>query len=701
LIGGQFFEFGSYRLEAATHRLWRGGEPVPLTPKVCETLLVLVRHSGRIVSKEEIIKAVWPNSFVDEANLTQNISVLRRALREVETQTKYIATYPGKGYQFLGPVRTIDEGSEPPAAGPRRIHLRVWVTVGFTAIVLAAGLLRIFRSPIPGAELVRRQPFTRLPGAEYQPSFSRDGTKAAFVWDQEHAARPGIFVKGLGDDESRPVDRGQYTASSPAWSPDGRYLAYLRYTTSALSVIVKPERGAGEREVARLFRTRYGLNCRHLDWSPTGKLLVVDDKESPDQPFGLYLIDLETGARKRLTAPTEDIIGDVDPRFSPDGATVSFVRMTYRFNHELYTVPTAGGTPRQRTNDRKRISGQDWSADGRSLYFSSDRDGGFRVWKLSLDGRRMNSGITPTAITSSNPIQLSVSRSGSKLVYSDFLQDLNIWRLDLPRASAGQEAWSRVIASTAEDILPQLSPDGKRICFQSDRSGQGELWLSDAVGGNPVQLTRGDVRPAVGRWSPDGRTIVFQEAATGTMYLVDADGGVPRLVTGSPTTGFHPVFAADGRGLYLTDREKLFFLALPAGKPEELAGQMGFEKILSADGRSIYFTGGRTDPAIWRYTIATRDRQKVLGDLLQGYWGAWALSSKGIYYLKSDDQTSDEAAIYFHDFSSGQSTRVASFPDPLPPIGTTTWALTPDDRFLYVVRVDTSRSDLTLVDGLH
>ncbi len=503
MSGGQFFEFGTYRLEAASHRLWRAGEPVPLTPKVCETLLVLIRHSGRIVSKEEIMKAVWPDSFVDDANLTQNISVLRRALREAETQTKYIATYPGKGYQFLVPVRIVGEGPEPQppkpedhrAPSPRRIHLWVWVTLGFAAIGLAAGLLRTFRSPTPGAELTRSLPFTRLPGAEYQPSFTLDGTKAAFVWDQEHAARPGIFVKGVGDDESRPVDSGRYTTSSPAWSPDGRYLAYLRYTASALSVIVKPERGEGEREVARLFRTRYGLNCRHLDWSPNGKLLVVDDKESPDQPFGLYLIDLETGARKRLTQPTEDIIGDVDPRFSPDGATVSFVRMTYRFNHELYTVPTAGGTPRQRTNDRKRISGQDWSADGRSLYFGSDRDGGFRIWKLRLDSRRMNAGIIPTTIASSSPIQLSVSRSGSRLVYSDFLQDLNIWRLDLSRASAGKEAWSRVIDSTAEDILPQLSPDGKRLCFQSDRSGLGELWLSDAGGGNPVQLTRGIYAP--------------------------------------------------------------------------------------------------------------------------------------------------------------------------------------------------------------
>ena len=555
------------------------------------------------------------------------------------------------------------------------------------------------RQPGPEIGSLRTSPFTRLPGAEYQPAFSRDGSKVAFVWDQEHANRPGIFAKGLGDDEPRRVDSGVGTYSSPAWSPDGRHLAYLRHEGSTLSVVEKAERGESEREVARLFRTRYGLSCRHLDWSPNGRLLVVDDKESPDEPFGLYLINLETGVRTRLTKPTEDIIGDVDPRFSPDGSSISFVRMTYRFNHELYTVPTTGGPPRQLTNDLKQISGQDWSADGRSLYFSSNRDGGFRVYRLNLAGRGVSSAIAPSSIAASNPIQFSVSRIGSKLVYSDLLQDLNIWRVDL-RAQAGQDAWTRVIASTAEDILPQLSPDGKRICFQSNRSGPAELWLSDAGGGNAVQLTRGGLGPAIGRWSPDGKTIVFNQAATSTMYVVAAGGGLPRLVTGSSMRGGHPLFSADGRGLYCTWNETLFYIRLPDGKPEPVTGHMGFEKILSPDGRDLYFSNGRTNPAIWRYTIASREREKVLDNLLEGYWGAWTVSQRGLYYLRLNDQPGDEAAIGFYNFRTRTSSRVAAFPDPLPPIGTTTWAITPDERFLYVVRVDMSRSDLSLVDGL-
>jgi Tol biopolymer transport system component/DNA-binding winged helix-turn-helix (wHTH) protein len=708
LIDDDFVEFGAYRMEPATLRLWRGGESVPLTPKVAHTLLFLVQNSTRVVSKEEMIRAIWPDRFVDEANLTQNISVLRRVLRESETQTKYIVTYPGRGYQFLMPVRTVEPGRSGPAATadpspavPRRPAHR-WIWVGGAAVVLAvaAGLMWMPRPSVAEMVSLRAAPFTRLPGAEYQPAFSRDGTKVAFVWDQEHADRPGIFVKGLGDDQPRRVDAGAGTYSSPAWSPDGRHLAYLRSQGSTLAVMEKPERGQGEREVARLFRTRYGLNRRHLDWSPNGRQLVVDDKESPDEPFGLFLIDLETGARSRLSKPSEDIIGDVDPRFSPDGSSISFVRMTYRFNHELYTVSAAGGTPRQHTRDNKQISGQDWSPDGRSLYFGSDRDGEFRIYKMGLAGTGAGAAIVPSSIASSNPIQFSVARTGARLVYSDLLQDLNIWRVDLSRAQSGQDAWTRVIASTAEDILPQLSPDGARICFQSNRSGPAELWLADAAGGNEVQLTRGGLRPAIGRWSPDGQNIVFNQAATSTMYVVPASGGLPRLVSGVSMQGGHPLFSADGRGLYSTWNETLYFIRLPDGKPQPVTSHVGFEKILSPDGRFLYFSNGRTDPAVWRYTISTGQREKVLSDLLEGYWGAWAVSPRGIYYLRANDQPGDEAAIDFFDFETRRNSRIVAFPDPLPPIGVSTWALAPDGRFLYVVRVDLSRSDLSVVEGL-
>jgi DNA-binding winged helix-turn-helix (wHTH) protein/TolB-like protein len=104
---GSLFEYGPFCLDSAEHRLMRDGTPVPLTPKVFELLLFLVQNPGRLLTKEEIMRAVWPDSFVEEANLTVAISVLRKALGEKEGNIRYIETVPKSGYRFLASVRQL------------------------------------------------------------------------------------------------------------------------------------------------------------------------------------------------------------------------------------------------------------------------------------------------------------------------------------------------------------------------------------------------------------------------------------------------------------------------------------------------------------------------------------------------------------------------------------------------------------------
>ena len=99
------YEFGPYRIDAAKRLLLRDGEPVPITPKCFEILLALVERSGKVVSKASLINRVWPDSFVEEGNLTYNVSVLRKALGERQGEYQYIATIPGQGYQFVATVK--------------------------------------------------------------------------------------------------------------------------------------------------------------------------------------------------------------------------------------------------------------------------------------------------------------------------------------------------------------------------------------------------------------------------------------------------------------------------------------------------------------------------------------------------------------------------------------------------------------------
>jgi DNA-binding winged helix-turn-helix (wHTH) protein/TolB-like protein/Tfp pilus assembly protein PilF len=114
----QFYEFGPFILDTVQHLLLKGQEPVTLTPKAYDALLVLVRNSGRMLSKEELMAALWPESFVEESNLTQQVSMIRKALGESPGQDRYIVTVPGRGYRFAAQVRAWSK-EKPPATADR------------------------------------------------------------------------------------------------------------------------------------------------------------------------------------------------------------------------------------------------------------------------------------------------------------------------------------------------------------------------------------------------------------------------------------------------------------------------------------------------------------------------------------------------------------------------------------------------------
>jgi DNA-binding winged helix-turn-helix (wHTH) protein/tetratricopeptide (TPR) repeat protein len=101
------YEFGPYRLDPGRKLLLRNGDLVAVTSKALEILLVLVERSEHVVTKDELMKEVWPNSFVEEANLTQHISMVRKALGETPQEHRYIVTFPGQGYRFAGGVRIV------------------------------------------------------------------------------------------------------------------------------------------------------------------------------------------------------------------------------------------------------------------------------------------------------------------------------------------------------------------------------------------------------------------------------------------------------------------------------------------------------------------------------------------------------------------------------------------------------------------
>src|SRR5215469_14776568 len=108
----EMYEFGPFSLDPAERIISRDGTPLPLTPKAFDTLVCLVRNRGRLLTKDEPLKEIWPDTFVEEVSLPVNISTLRKTLGESPQNAKYIATVPGRGYRFVGEVQKLPSGNE-------------------------------------------------------------------------------------------------------------------------------------------------------------------------------------------------------------------------------------------------------------------------------------------------------------------------------------------------------------------------------------------------------------------------------------------------------------------------------------------------------------------------------------------------------------------------------------------------------------
>ena len=154
----QLYEFGPFRVDPEKELLLRGSETVPLTPKTFQVLLVLVRHSQRVVTKDDLMKMVWPDTFVEEANLSRNIFLLRKALGETPQDHQYIVTVPGRGYRFAEEVQLVPQEVNIVAASHSKVEMQVkettpwgWVTVAaLIVIAVAVGRFKLFvhRAPV-------------------------------------------------------------------------------------------------------------------------------------------------------------------------------------------------------------------------------------------------------------------------------------------------------------------------------------------------------------------------------------------------------------------------------------------------------------------------------------------------------------------------------------------------------------------------
>jgi len=224
--------------------------------------------------------------------------------------------------------------------------------------------------------------------------------------------------------------------------------------------------------------------------------LAAAGKSSPGDPYGLFLISVETGKKQKLTTAPIQVGGDLHPIFSPDGQTLAFSR-----RDSLYPVPVLGGQPRLLTSDRS--NGAAWSADGQEVVYFTYGGGSHKLRRVSAQGGKSHS--VEISTQGSFP---SISQRGNRLAYVEQIYGTAIWRIEVPDSRGRGSPPSKLIFSSQEDANPQYSPDGKRIVFGSSRSGTYESWVCDSDGRNQFPLISSSEFAGSGsaRWSLDGRS---------------------------------------------------------------------------------------------------------------------------------------------------------------------------------------------------
>src|SRR4051812_36814665 len=171
------YGFGAFVMDTGTRELRRGDQTIPLTPKAFDVLQVLVESGGVVVEKQDLLKGVWPGSFVSDETLTQNIATLRRALGDLAERPQYIVTVPRRGYRFAAAVHGLSAANHVHVLGAaalsRRAALTPAVVFGIAALLIIAGVIGVVRArSAPPSAPVTRFEIAAPPGTVLNPSAS-------------------------------------------------------------------------------------------------------------------------------------------------------------------------------------------------------------------------------------------------------------------------------------------------------------------------------------------------------------------------------------------------------------------------------------------------------------------------------------------------------------------------------------------------
>jgi eukaryotic-like serine/threonine-protein kinase len=575
-------------------------------------------------------------------------------------------------------------------AGSRTAVARLvgWTVTGLLLLAALAWFWHSQRSPSVAATPPRTFPVTSFEGSEVDPALSPDGAFVAFAWDEGLSGPFQLYVQLLGSPEPLRLTESAHSATHPAWSPDGREIAFLRQTDgNRHEITLVPALGSPERSLDSSTAVFPGL-----DWSPDGKLLAVVHRSSPETAESIFLLSTDTGVKRELTHPRSTGEGDRTPAFSPDGKDIAFVRWREGAKAEIFVQSLDKRDPTRILTHGGIVRDLDWMPDGSGLLFSSYWKGGAGIWKIAIRGG------APTRLPFGEDARgLTIARNKTRMVFSQSVSDTNIWRIGGPSspAPAPPQKW---IASTREDWSPEYSPDGRRIAFTSDRSGDPQIWLWDEAGGE-ISRVAFDGAATVPRWSPDGEYLSFAGDVGGNfdVYVSSVASGFTRRLTRDDSADAPWSWSPDGRWIYfMSDRGghyNVWKMPADGGPPEQLSRDGGMFPRASHDGRFVYYLDEILQ-SVRRISVDGGEEAFVLEKEI--YRSSFNLWRQRLVYLCQDDGPG--FLIESFDLDTGRLIPVTELGSEARIGQYGQLSVSPDGRWILYPQEDGVGSDLVLAD---
>ena len=541
------YEFGPFQLDARRRLLLRQDRSIPLTPKALELLLVLIEHSGRVVEKDELMRRLWPDSFVEEGNLAFNVSNLRKALGESPGRRDYIVTIPGRGYQFVAPVKPLPDAGLPTKEVPVRPVAKAVRFRGLSAgiavilVVAAAAGLWMRRGRTSGQPAVAAPPpfssvgLARLTntGEAGLAAISPDGKYVVHV--AVEGGRQGLQVRQVRAPSSvQVVPPAEVSYDGLIFSPDGQSIFYSRVEGEARSAAlfrVPMLGGAPAQQVSDDVDTS-------ISFSPdAGRFVFV--RGYPRERESCLIVASADGSRERKLAcrAHPDLFGLTGVAWSPDGQTIAvpMVALAAPAQDRVVLVDASSGAERPfRSPNFQRIGFLGWLPDQSGMVVDAAPTGqghgryaGGQLWLLPYpagSARRLTNDL-------SDYYGVSVARAADSLVSIQRDPRSTLWVADGGDSLTARTITSAVTARDGESGIG-WTPDGTLV-FASLAGGSWDIWTSNADGTQRRQLTSDPAAETFPTVAPDGRTILFlsDRAGSSDLWRMDADGANLRQLT--------------------------------------------------------------------------------------------------------------------------------------------------------------------------